>query len=253
VLLFAQAFWLPKSGNSEEEYEDAFWPRNLHLYKQRSDFRVGVADGATESSFSALWAKLLVRSYVDGQLLPQGFELSLKKLQHRWSSAISRRPLPWYAEDKVRAGAAAAFIGLHLQDENSSDEGGHWESIALGDCCLVQLRAEEIIERFPLAQASAFSNNPFLLSSNASACEGWPKHLKTKEGRWVPEDSFYLMSDAVAAWFMHEDESGRTPWQLLRDLGTSDGPVFTDFVEELRRTHEMRNDDVTIVRVYIES
>ena len=97
--LFAQAFWLPKSGSTEGEYEDAFWPKRLPVDREAelSDFRVAVADGATETSFSGLWAKLLVRSYAEGRLLPEGFAASLVKLQARWRSAITRKPLPWYA------------------------------------------------------------------------------------------------------------------------------------------------------------
>jgi hypothetical protein len=54
------SFSLHKDGNRPDEYEDAF-AGNPKVG------RFAVADGASESSFAALWAKLLV----DGSTLPQ--------------------------------------------------------------------------------------------------------------------------------------------------------------------------------------
>ena len=180
--LFAQAFWLPKCGSAEGEYEDAFWPKHLPADREAevSDFRVAVADGATETSFSALWAKLLVRSYAEGRLSPDRFATALLSLQERWHKVVSRKPLPWYAEEKVKSGAAAAFVGLHLKDRAAQSYEGRWEASALGDCCLIQVRGGQVIERFPLKSASEFSNRPFLVSSNPSASDGWQEWLRSK-------------------------------------------------------------------------
>jgi hypothetical protein len=62
-----EAFWLPKAGNTLEEYEDAFWPRKS-MDRSLSMFRCAVADGATETSFSRVWAQTLVRAYCRGHL-----------------------------------------------------------------------------------------------------------------------------------------------------------------------------------------
>ena len=51
-----KAFCCPKSGNSAEEYEDAWAQRHT---RSQAGIRVAVADGATESSFAKLWAVLL--------------------------------------------------------------------------------------------------------------------------------------------------------------------------------------------------
>lgn len=249
--LFAQAFWLPKAGNTEKEYEDAFCPRRLDSGQETEarDFRVAVADGATETSFSGLWAKQLVRAYTKGELLPGGFSACLHKLQVRWRAIVNGRTLAWYAEEKARSGAAAAFLGLHLQDTGAETHRGCWEALALGDCCLVQMRGERVMERFPIQHSSDFANSVFLLSSNPSQCEGWPERLRTASGYWAADDRFYLMSDALAAWFMREDEGGSVPWDALRDLGTADSPVFSEWVRELRSKGALRNDDVTLLRI----
>jgi hypothetical protein len=251
VRLFAQAFWLPKAGSTEDEFEDAFWPMRLPSdgEEERSDFRIAIADGASETSFSALWAKLLVRSYAKGRLIPERFEPALKGLQQRWYTIVTRRPLPWYAEEKVKLGAAAALLGLHLRERAAKRHGGRWEATALGDCCLMQVRAGRVIKRFPIERASQFSNSPFLLSSNPSACEGWPERMRHATGRWLAEDCFYLMTDALAAWFLREKEDGHTPWEPLRALETGGTPVFLDWIAQLRSAKRIRNDDVTLVRI----
>jgi hypothetical protein len=59
--ILAQAFWLPKAGNNIDEYEDAFWPRR-QIDASAEAFSFAVADGATETSFSKLWAEMLVRA-----------------------------------------------------------------------------------------------------------------------------------------------------------------------------------------------
>jgi len=250
VRLFGAAFWLPKKGNDRREYEDAYAPRRFPNTKEIADFRVAIADGATETSFSGLWARLLAASYARGHLAPEGFESSLQKLQERWRREVGRKNLPWYAEAKVRAGAAAAFVGLSIQDHRrDEDDSCNWSAIALGDCCLVHLRLGRVIERFPLRHASEFSNTPYLLLTNPAACRGWQDQLKHVSGIWRSEDSFYLMSDALAAWFMRDEENGGSPWKVLRDFGTVDGPEFSSWIEQLRSENAIRNDDVTLVRL----
>ena len=82
MTLSVRAFWLPKKGNSIEEYEDAF---DYSI----TDHRFAIADGATESSFAGEWARSLVHGVVaslPSQSLPSAEELLkfLKPLQQAW-------------------------------------------------------------------------------------------------------------------------------------------------------------------------
>lgn len=248
--VFAQGFWLPKKGNGAHEYEDAFWPRRLPVDgAEVLHFRVAVADGATETSFSRFWARMLVRSYVKGQLFSDRSGAPVKKLQDKWQRSVSQRPLPWYAREKARGGAAAALLGLHIHDVNAKSEGPGWEAVAIGDCCLFQVRGAQVVEYFPIRDANEFSNRPFLLSSNWDASEEWRAHLKMISGYWRPDDSFYLMSDALAAWFMRSNERAGSPWKILRDLGTTESLAFPEWIGGLRTEQHIRNDDVTLLRI----
>jgi hypothetical protein len=244
----AQAFCSPKAGNQESEYEDAFWPEGVITGQSGNSFRFAVADGATETSFSGIWAKQLVRAFGKGELGSERFQSCLETLRKRWHRVVSRKPMPWYAEEKVRSGAFAAIVGITLLDDNSGVNGA-WTSAAIGDSCVVQTRGLRLVSCFPLATADQFSSTPELLGS--SAADSAPD-LLIANGTWCGGDTFYLMSDAIACWFLREVESGRAPVRHLRDLTDGTSRNFRSWLSDLRKTGAIRNDDVTVMRVEIE-
>lgn len=248
----AVPIWAPKGGSADSEYEDAFCPSRAR-YETRSYFRFAVADGATETSYSGIWARQLVRYFCKDSSNAHFDGDSFRYLQQRWSEIVRRRPLPWYAEQKISLGAFAAILGLILCDEACADESGHsWQAVAIGDSCLVLVRGEEVVARFPLTDTAAFSHRPHLLSSNPVYNSRIVDHRRTIEGTWQPGDTFYLMTDALAFWFMRELEEGQTPWRTLRDFETQDNMErFRQWVRRLRADRAIRNDDVTLLRVDI--
>ena len=265
----ARAFWAPKAGNSAEEYEDAFWWEYGRIAIRpyppgddgRDTFRCAVADGATETSFSGLWADLLARGFCKGRLDPDALAAGLPGLQRVWRRLVGNRPLPWYAEEKVRSGAFAAVVGLTVLPATAQDggpegdgagpPGGRWRALALGDSCLFRVR-EDAFVAFPVAHSTEFGNRPALLSSNPAANAGLADRLPCAAGDWLPGDRFYLMTDALACWFLQATEVGGHPWDALRDLAaTSGSATFTGWVGELRAGGGLRNDDVTLVMVEV--
>ncbi|MDQ3816980.1 MAG: hypothetical protein M3362_04725, partial [Acidobacteriota bacterium] len=58
-------------------------------------------------------------------------------------------------------------------------------------------------------------------------------------------DVFYLMTDALACWFLTEVENGNEPWMINR------GPQkrFEKWINKLRANMKIRNDDVTMFRI----
>lgn len=247
--IFAEAFWLPKAGNTPAEYEDAFFPSDALKGKVADTCRFAVADGATEASFSRIWAELLVRSYCEGGVQHVVNNPSLQVLQEQWSAAVQRPNMPWYMEEKIRSGSYAALVGLELVGSPAEEEGGTWSAIAVGDSCLVHMQMDEIRARFPLENSASFNNRPMLLSSNPAANQDLESHTFHATGKWGSGDAFYLMSDALACWFMREAEEGRAPWKDLRDVGTNEFPPFDAWIQWLRDEQKMRNDDVTLLRV----
>jgi hypothetical protein len=248
--ILAQAFWLPKAGNSKEEYEDAFWPER-QIDQSAEAFSFAVADGATETSFSGLWAKMLVRAYCRGKLAERKLFKSLPALQKRWLECVSKPPLPWFAEEKLRSGAFSSIVGLTIRHDTSRNgELARWKALAIGDSCLFQVRGNKLITSFPYTDSGQFNSRPSLLSSNPIYNDGILNSGMQKSGSLDEGDTFYLMTDALACWFLRAVELNQKPWEILRDFATSDEMAsFSDWIANLRKAHLIRNDDVTLLRV----
>jgi Stage II sporulation protein E (SpoIIE) len=228
------AFWAPKAGSTADDFEDAFCCDPVQG-------RFSVADGASESSFAARWAKLLTEGYVakppDGSILRDW----LRPLQEDWARGTEGRPLPWYAEEKARSGAFSSLLGVCLDATTR-----RWRAVAMGDSCLFIVRAGKVLSAFPLNRSVEFHNRPALLSS--AGANVWSA-VREDEGAFAPGDTLLLMTDALAAWFLAETELKRRPWAVLARAQSQE--QFDALVELLRVGRALRNDDVTLVRVEV--
>ena len=77
-------------GNADSEYEDAYWAKASHS-EQEMHLRFAVADGATETSFSGIWARQLVRAYCVGAFDGLPNSECLSKLRRKWWSIVRKR------------------------------------------------------------------------------------------------------------------------------------------------------------------
>jgi hypothetical protein len=255
-----QAYWVPKLGNSVEEYEDAFAYSgpNRHL---------AVADGATESSYADRWAKDLVSQFVtdpprvDRPQTP--FPDWLTPMQQRWREGIDWENLPWFAEEKAKSGAYATFLGVSVFDPDSIRRASllerttaffrkheppqvwRWKAIAIGDSCFFLVREGQLVRSFPLTKSEQFNSRPVLLCSNPASNSGvWPE-VRYEQGDCKPDDLFILATDAVAKWFLDQRQAGGKPWETLTAIRSN--TEFQDFVARLRGEKAMRNDDTTVL------
>jgi hypothetical protein len=73
--------------------------------------------------------------------------------------------------------------------------------------------------------------------------------VKTGEFRYG--DTFYLMTDAIANWFITQLEEGKRPWRTLDEYLDFDHEALTKYLTLLRDEGKIKNDDVTIARVTI--
>lgn len=231
-------YWEPKLGNAASEYEDAFWPAAGRVGADR----FAVADGATESSYSREWAEALVAQYGTRAPWKPNFIRSLPELQDAWRSRRDGASLPWFAEMKIQQGAYAAFLGVRLLPRNGRVR---LHALAAGDCELVHLTGGRPHCAFPLRHSREFGIHPELIGTWTDSSAA--RHMITGRREDVRVgDRLLLMTDALAAWFLREDEDGRRPWETLDSFGGDGQAAFGDWVDSARRTGEMRNDDVTL-------
>lgn len=221
-------------------------------------FRFAAADGASASSYSRVWARQLVRGFVTGRLREDNLAEALATLGRRWARHVrgvqGSRPLPWYAEQKLEKGAFAALVGLEIEDGADQDpERWGWRALAVGDSCLIHMRRRNVECLFPIDQADSFGITPVLLPTDAAAASAALSECRITSGSGVAGDRFYLMTDALAQWFLRDAEGGGEPWFALDDFVLDpDAPPFREWVEELRSTGCMRDDDVTLLRIEVE-
>jgi hypothetical protein len=231
----ATAWWAPKSGNTANEYEDAYAVKPEAL-------RFAVADGASETSFARQWAELLVEGFVQGA--PSAAELRefVSPLQALWAEGQKGKATAWYSERKAADGAFSSLLGVTI-------EGDRWRALAIGDSCLFVVRSGKVLRAFPLERAEQFSNRPSLLSSISRANAGVWSEVATVEGVLQASDRLLLMTDALAQWFLVEAEMGRRPWAALSKVTTPE--QFAAYIDCLRAGGALRNDDVTLVTVEV--
>ncbi len=218
--------FLPKQGHSREEYEDAFaiadetWPR-----------RFAVADGATESAYSRVWANMLVKGYVD--VGPDADEIAswMDERRAAWRTFVKaqEQDMPWYSAAKVHEGAHATLLGCTFEAD------GFWEALSIGDCCLFQLRDSELITTWPFTDADAFTNMPPLLSSQES---DKPADVQWMSGSWEAGDRFLLATDAVASFLLSDGRAKR----FARPEVNREALIAT-----ARAQGAIRNDDCTLL------
>ncbi len=239
-----RTFWLPKGGNTADEYEDAF---ATHIDATVDLFRCAVSDGATETSFAALWAALLAESYVKA-------DFTLATSQEIWHKHVSALDLNWYAEEKARLGAFAAIVGLTIKSAPSAaQQNGNWECLAVGDCCLFHIRNKQLMHAIPLDDWRKFDSSPFLLSTAPERNKNVADNTVTSTGTWEAGDFFYLMSDAAASWFLRRQAERRDAIKLLSAINSQE--MFSALVSRQRAALDgqgrpfLRNDDITVMSV----
>jgi hypothetical protein len=228
-----RAYWLQKAGNAGDEYEDAFAPFDPPD-ANCDEFRCAVADGATETSFSGLWAQILVDAFVHERLAnlkPQ----TTQALSARWRQAIDQRgvALPWYAQEKLERGAFSSLMGLTIHAD------GRWRALCVGDSCLFHLRPRQTMRAFPYHLPEQFNNHPALISTLRDGIAA-----QTARGTWHPGDYFLLMTDALAHFFLSQRKMrARLAAETLDQAG------FEQLVAEARADRLCRNDDVTLLKI----
>lgn len=232
-----KGFRVPKDGNAPEECEDA-------LACRRATGRFAVADGASESGFAGVWAQCLVESFAEG-IKPLSNLLATARA--KWDRTVRPRATSWHAEAKFEEGAFATFLSLRL-GRSKSEQVWRWSARARGDSCLFHVRMNCLLVSFPQQLSSEFDSRPQLLGSR-SAFSRVADRLRKVGGDCLPGDLFFLLTDALALWFLTQIEQGRQPWQSLDEIRSRD--EFSSWVHARRSDGSLRNDDVAMVSIRV--
>jgi len=244
-----------KQGNPPEDYEDAIVWRRGSSECPDDDFplRVAIADGATEYSFSRLWADLLAAEFVRKPFTTtEEMRKSATRCARFWTRVVRKKPLPWYAEEKVKVGAYSTLLGVQFLPPNTNGF-GNWQAVALGDSCLFQIGLEGIVMQFPVTAYEDFGSTPPLISTDPDYNSRSRGQLTYEEGVWTRDDLFLLMTDALSQWATKE-QPARSFWdELLATFLSDNGRILLrDWADRQRQSGIVRNDDITLAVVRID-
>ncbi len=236
---------LPKAGLENVECEDSIGIRS-------GAGRFCIADGATEAFDSRRWARLLTKHWVLASrslLTREQLGPWLCALGDCFNAHWQNKKLPWYAEEKARTGAFAAFLGVEFFESAGEF---CWQAVALGDSCLIHLKNEQLQCSFPIAEPDRFGYHPILVPSVVARQEAALDRFVIKDGRASIGDVFLLVSDALAAWYLGAlQNSSETAIEFSTALGRGDPQKLQALITECRTSGTLRNDDIAAIRIAI--
>ena len=252
---YMRVFTLPKDGKTVAENEDAC----ACATRPGADVYV-VADGASDSVFSGLWAQMLAHHlahHVPARNDAATWRTWIEAVQQEWERTVRADPVPWYVESKIREGAFATCVVLIVQRPHNGSGSARWGAMAVGDSCLFHVQAgddrppeaSQAARGFPISDPATFGLNPLALSSNSVSNEAvWPA-VAVAGGVWRPGDSFVLATDALAHWITQEIVPSGDWDRLLSLLHSSDDQAFETLMRAEWGHGTLRNDDITLLLV----
>lgn len=232
---------IPKHGCDPAECEDAFCTAPLSF---------AVADGASEASYANVWADILAATFCefawpepDGGPPRQACTAWLDVCRAEWrvrEQELLTRDLPWFTRDKLAIGSFATFVGVRFGTWGLDPR---WAALAWGDACVFLVRDGRLDTALPQQTSEQFSNVPTLLSTRGRGSDGF----FFADGPAREGDRLYLMTDALAQWFLARHEAGEQPWVACDAVRSLED--LTALVAAAREAGTLRNDDVTMIAI----
>jgi len=257
--LFARSvcFSLEKLGSAALEWEDAAACRDGDPMTGRRP-RFVVVDGATEAYDSLRWVEQLVVSFVaDGgngspaapDLTPDAMRHWFGRMQRQWVEQAPTRFANVIEEYKFREeGSFATFLGCELTGMDGTEP--RWEAVALGDTVLFHVRGGRLLAHFPPIAVEEFGLSPEGVSTRPAALEQIMRGLAFSGGPLRMGDLLFVATDAFAHWILTRLRGDQaTLWAVLAELDHD--ATFAALVGDARADGQLRNDDVTLLRIQV--
>ena len=209
----------------------------------KSSHRFSVSDGVSKSFFPKVWSEILVTQFVERTDLKES-EL-IKVCQDEWQKRIdeivSSSDTKWHTRTLYnrKEPALATFVGLQFYEKEKK-----WSASALGDSFLFFVPTDfkdyqkELVKLSSKSEPIVFDNFPDYLTSIGDSHKGRAK----EKGGNLRNGTFYLMTDALAEWFLNEGENaiGKiTVWKSQSD--------FERFITQAIDENQLTNDDSAIL------
>lgn len=209
----------------------------------KNSHRFSVSDGVSKSFFPKVWSEILVTQFVDRTDLKESelIRICQDEWQKRIDEIVSLPETKWHTRTLYnrREPALATFVGLQFFEKEKK-----WSASALGDSFLFFVPKgfkdyqKELVKLSSKSEPIVFDNFPDYLTSIGKSHKGRAK----EKGGNLKDGTFYLMTDALAEWFLKEGENaiGKiTVWKNQSD--------FERFIAQAIDENQLTNDDSAIL------
>jgi len=209
----------------------------------KSSHRFSVSDGVSKSFFPKVWSEILVTQFVERTDLKENelIKVCQEEWQKRIDEIVSLPDTKWFTKSQYnrKDPALATFVGLQFFEKEKK-----WSASALGDSFLFFVPngfkdyQKELVKLSSKTEPIVFDNFPDYLTSIGGSHKG---RAKEKSGN-LRNGTFYLMTDALAEWFIKEGENaiGKiTVWKSQAD--------FERFITQAIEENQLTNDDCAIL------
>jgi hypothetical protein len=210
----------------------------------KSCHRFSVSDGVSKSFFSRVWSEILVTQFVERIDLKENelIKVCQEEWQKRIDEIVSLPDTKWFTKSQYnrKDPALATFVGLQFFEKERK-----WSASALGDSFLFFVPKgfkdyqRELVKLSSKTEPIVFDNFPDYLTSIGDDHKGTPEKLRSQK---IVDGTFYLMTDALAEWFINEGEKaiGKiTVWKSQSD--------FERFISQAIEEYQLTNDDCAIL------
>lgn len=216
----------------------------------KSQNKFAISDGVSKSFFPKIWAHILVNKWVDSREFDEA--QYILDCQKDWlkqvTEIVNKADAKWFTKNAFnrKEPGLATFVGLRFYKKKKE---WFWKADALGDSFLffvpkkIKDFTKECIVLSSKLEPIVFDNFPDYLNSLGNNHKG-EKQLKENP---LTSGTFYLMTDALAEWFLNEKDNAVSKisvWENQKD--------FERFVDEERHNKKLGNDDTAILTIKID-
>ena len=231
-------FTLQKSGEKKNDNQDSFKLDGKNKI-------LAISDGVSRSSFSNIWSKKIVEEFVKNPFQTKTID---KIFLEKWlypvkvslDEEISKLDIDSMILDVAKEnGSSATFLGGVIKKEGKQKRICLW---AVGDTNIFQIRQNKIPNLFPKKKLDEFSVRTFAITSflDKNNIDFHYEEWSIKSG-----DILILATDAFSHWFLDSYLKGQKPWKKMsKHMGN-----MNEFIEKLRHTKKIENDDVTFIMI----
>ena len=213
--------------------------------------RFAISDGVSISFFPKYWSEILVNKYTQKEDLSHenGLGDIVEECQIEWMAKVKEQlekpDVKWYTKSSFnrKSPALATFAGLRFIKEEGSWK---WEAMAIGDSFIFFLseKSEPPITISSKSVDTPFDNFPDYLTSIGEKHKGvWEKNKGD-----LRNGCFYLMTDALAEWFLKNNEIAGKKIELLNSQED-----FTQLIEKERASGSLSNDDSALLIIMVDN